>query len=90
MLAPLAVLRDTGLKRARGRRNNKDGNICLRRPRDHSLDEVSVALNINDREVVLARLDLPLGNVDHDTTLTLSLQVVNDARGLERAIAELL
>ena len=70
--------------------NNKDSNIGLRRPRDHVLEHVTVARSIDDREVVLARLDLPLGNVDHDTTLTLSLQVVNDARGLERAIAELL
>ena len=44
---------------------------------------------IDDREVVLARLKLPQRNVDRDTTLTLSLQVVEDPRVLERALAKL-
>ena len=33
---------------------------------------------IDDGEVVLARLELPWGNVDRDPTLTLTLQVVLD------------
>ena len=45
---------------------------------------------VDDREVVLARLELPQRNVDRDTTLTLRLQVVQDPRVLERALPELL
>ena len=39
---------------------------------------------------MLVRLELPLGNVDRDTTLTFRLQVVLDQGVLERAIAQLL
>ena len=49
-----------------------------------------MARSIDDREVVLARLELPLGNVDRDTTLSFRLQVVKDPRVLERALAQLL
>ena len=45
---------------------------------------------ISDREVVLVGLKLPQRDVDRDTTLTLSLQVVMDPRVLERALADLL
>ena len=49
-----------------------------------------MARSINDREAVLARRKLPQKNLDRDTTLTLSLQVVFDQRGLERALPKLL
>ena len=88
VLARLPVLRWTNIKLARCRRNNKDSIIRLRRPRDHVLDEVTMARSIDDREVVLARLELP-GNVDRDTTLTFRLQAVKDQRVLERDIAQL-
>ena len=88
MLARLAVLRDTGLKLTRGRRNINDNIIRLRRPRDHVLDEITMARCINDREVVLTCLKLPERNVSRDTTLTLSLQVVFDSLAQERALAK--
>ena len=48
-----------------------------------------MARSINDCEVVLARRKLPQKNLDRDTTLTLSLQIVKDPRVLERALPKL-
>ena len=88
MLARLAVLRDTGLKLTRGRRNIKDNIVRLRRPRDRVLDEVTMARCIDGRGGVLARLELPQRDVGPDSTLTLSLQVVFDSLVQERALAK--
>ena len=54
-----------------------------------TLDEITVARGINDGDLVLARLELPEGNVDGDTTLTLSLELVKNPGVLEGALSEL-
>ena len=56
---------------------------------NHVLDEVTVTGGVDDGVVVLGRLELPQGNVDGDTTLTLGLQFVEDPGVLERALAHL-
>lgn len=43
----------------------------------------------NDGDIVLGSLELPEGNVDGDTTLTLGLELVKNPRVLERALSEL-
>ena len=43
----------------------------------------------NDGNLVLAGLELPEGNVDGDTTLTLSLELVKHPGVLEGTLAEL-
>ena len=48
----------------------------LRSTRDHVLDEVTVARRINDRAVVLGRLELPQRDIDGDAALALRLQLV--------------
>ena len=48
-----------------------------------------MARSIDGREVVLVLLQLGQPNVDRDSTLTRSLQVVKDPRVLERALAKL-
>ena len=63
--------------------------LYLRCTGDHVLDEVSVSRGINDCDVVLGGLKLPQGNVDGDTTLSFSLQLVQHPGILERAFAHL-
>ena len=46
----------------------------LRGTSDHVLDEVTVTRGIDDGHVELGSLELPQGNVNGDTTLTLGLQ----------------
>lgn len=43
----------------------------------------------NDGDMVLRGLELPEGDIDGDTTLTLGLQLVEDPGILERTLAEL-
>lgn len=43
----------------------------------------------NDGDIVLGSLELPQGNVDGDTTLTLGLQLVKDPGVLEGTLAQL-
>ena len=57
---------------------------------DHVLDEISVSWGIDDGEDSLLRLELPEGDVDGDTTLTLGLQLVQHPGVLEGALAGLL
>jgi hypothetical protein len=48
-----------------------------------------VARGVNDGDLVLGGLELPEGDVDGDTTLTLGLELVKNPGVLERALAEL-
>lgn len=43
----------------------------------------------NDGDIVLGSLELPEGNVDSDTTLTLGLELVEDPGVLEGTLAKL-
>lgn len=54
---------------------------------DHVLDEITVSGGVNDGDVVLGGLELPEGNVDGDTTLTLGLKFVKDPCVLEGTLA---
>ena len=56
---------------------------------DHVLDEITMARGINDSNTVLGGFELPQGDVDGDTTLTLSLQLVQHPGILEGAFAHL-
>ena len=88
VLTSLAVLQDARNKIARQTQQQGHQHPLLR-SRGHVLDEVTVALIVDDREVELVRLKLPRRDVSRDTTRTLSLQVVKDPHVLERALAEL-
>ena len=62
----------------------------LRGTSDHVLDEVTMTRGVDDCNVVLGSLKLPESDVDGDTTLTLSLQLVQHPGVLEGALAGLL
>jgi len=81
------IIRDTSL--VVGSINNEDSNIGLRGTSNHVLDEVLVAGSINDGEVELLGLELPEGDIDGDTTLTLSLELVENPSVLEGTLTDL-
>ena len=62
----------------------------LRGTSDHVLDEVTMSRGVDDGNIVLRSLKLPESDVDGDTTLTLSLQLVQHPGVLEGALAGLL
>jgi hypothetical protein len=50
-----------------------DSAIGLRRSSDHVLDEITMSRGVDDGDVVPGGLELPEGDIDGDTTLTLGL-----------------
>lgn len=78
MLTGLAILGDTSLELTSTGSDNQDSAIGLGGTSDHVLDEVTVTGGINDGDLILGSLELPEGNVDGDTTLTLSLELVKN------------
>ncbi len=70
-----------------GRVDDKDSHIGLGGTSDHILDEITMSGGINHSELVLGGLELPESDIDGDTTLTLSLQVIKNPGVLERRLA---
>ena len=89
VLTGLAILGDTSLELTSTGGNDEDSAVGLGGTSDHVLDEVTVTGGVNDGDLILGGLELPESNVDGDTTLTLSLQLVKDPGVLEGTLAEL-
>jgi len=89
VLTSLAILGDTSLELTSAGSNDENGAVGLGSTSDHVLDEVTVTGSVNDGDIVLGSLELPEGNVDGDTTLTLGLELVKNPRVLEGTLAEL-
>merc|ERR1719510_1074635 len=90
VLPGLAVLGDAGLELTSSGGDDQHSAISLGGTGDHVLDEVTMSGGINDGHVVLGSLELPESDVDGDTSLTLSLQLVEHPGVLEGALAGLL
>merc|ERR1719510_794421 len=90
VLSGLTVLGDAGLELASSGGDDQHSTVSLGGSGDHVLDEVTMSGGINDGHVVLRGLKLPESDVDGDTTLTLSLQLVKHPGVLEGALAGLL
>merc|ERR1719295_1871168 len=90
VLTSLTVLGDTSLEFTGSGSDDEYTAISLGSSSDHVLDEITMSGGINDGDVVLASLELPEGNINGDTTLTLSLQLVQNPGVLEGALAHLL
>jgi len=88
VLTSLAILGDTSFELTSTGSNDENGAVSLRGTSDHVLDEVTVTGGINDGDIVLGSLELPEGNVDGDTTLTLGLELVKHPRVLEGTLSE--
>jgi len=89
MLTSLAILGDTSLELTSAGSNDEDSAVSLGGTRDHVLDEITVTWGINDGDIVLGGLELPEGDIDGDTTLTLGLELVEHPGVLEGALAQL-
>jgi hypothetical protein len=89
VLTSLAILGDTSLELTSTSGNDENGTISLGGTSDHVLNEIAMAGGIDDSDVVLGRLELPEGDIDGDTTLTLGLELVKNPGILEGALAEL-
>jgi hypothetical protein len=70
-------------------RDDEHGAVGLRSSGDHVLDEVAVSRGVDDRHVVVLRLELPEGDVDRDSALALCLQLVQNPSIFEGAFAHL-
>jgi hypothetical protein len=86
MLTGLAILGDTNLKTISGGVNDKDNIVTLGGTSDHVLDEVTVSRGINDGSIVLGGLKLPQSNINSDTSLTLSLELIKHPSILEGSL----
>jgi hypothetical protein len=89
MLLGLTIRGDTSLETTVRRIDNDDSNIGLRSTSDHVLDEITMARGIDNGERVLGGLELPQGDIDGDTTLALSLEVIKNPGILERRLTHL-
>merc|ERR1712002_135697 len=90
VLTSLAVLGDTSLEFTGAGGDDQDTAIGLGSSSDHVLDEITMSGGVDDGDIVLASLELPESDIDGDTTLTLSLQLVQNPGVLEGALAHLL
>jgi len=85
----LAILGDTSFEFTRTGGNDEDGTISLGGTSDHVLDEITMSGGIDDGNVVLWSLELPESDINGDTTLTLSLELVQNPGVLEGTLAHL-
>jgi len=90
VLASLAVFGNAGLELSVSGGDNQYAAIGLGCSGDHVLDKIPVSWGINDGDVVVLGLELPQSNVNGDTTLTFSLEFVQNPGILEGALAHLL
>merc|ERR1719154_599137 len=90
MLSGLSILGNASLELTSSGGNNQNTTISLGSSSDHVLDEIPVAGGVDDGDIVLGGLELPESNVNGDTTLTLSLQFVENPSILERTLARFL
>ena len=83
VLSGLSVLGDTGLEFTGTGSDDEDSAVSLGSTGDHVLDKVSVAGSVNDGDHVFGGLELPQGDVNGDTSLSLGLQFVQHPCVLE-------
>jgi len=90
VLSGLSSLGNTGFELSLSGSDDENGAIGLRSTSNHVLDEISVAWGVDDGEVVFRRLELPEGNVDGDSSLSLGLELVQDPGVLEGGLSDFL
>jgi len=88
VLASLTILRDTSFELTSTGGDDEDSTISLRGTGDHVLDEISVTRSVDDSNHELRGLEFPESDIDGDTTLTLSLELVEHPSILEGTLAE--
>ena len=89
VLTGLAILGEASFETTDIRGDHEDGGIGLGGTSNHVLDEISVTWGIDDGEDSLVGLELPESDINGDTTLALSLQLVEYPSVLERSLTGL-
>jgi hypothetical protein len=89
VLSGLSVLGDTSLELSNTTGDDEDSAIGLGSTSDHVLDEISVTGSINNGDHVSRGLELPERDIDGDSSLSLSLQLVKNPSVLEGSLTEL-
>jgi len=88
VLTGLAILGDTSFELTSTSGDDKNGAVSLGGASDHVLDEITVAWGVDDGDIVPRGFELPESDIDGDTTLTLSLELVEHPSVLEGALSE--
>jgi hypothetical protein len=86
VLTSLAILGDTSLETALRRVDDQHSDVGLGGSGDHVLDEITVSGGVDNSELEIGRFELPKGNIDGDTTLTLGLEVIQNPGILEGSL----
>ena len=89
MLCGLSILGETGLEATNIVSNHRDSCISLGGTGAHVLDVISMTCGVNDVEDLLVRLEFTESDINGDTTLTLSLQLVENPNVHERSLTGL-
>jgi hypothetical protein len=89
VLTGLTVLGITSLELTSTSSNDENSNISLGGTGNHVLNEITVTRGINDGEEVLLSLELPEGNINGNTTLTLGLHLIKDPGVLEGTLTNI-
>jgi len=88
VLTSLAILGDTSLELTSTGSDDEDSAIGLGGTSDHVLDEITMTGSVNDGDIVLRGFELPESDINGDTTLTLSLELVEHPSVLKGTLAE--
>jgi hypothetical protein len=78
VLSSLTLLGETSFETTLITSDHEYGGISLGGTSDHVLDEVSVAWGINDGEDSGGRLEFPEGDINGDTSLAFSLELIKN------------
>nr|KYP42507.1 hypothetical protein KK1_036089 [Cajanus cajan] len=89
MLTSLSILGNSSFKTTSSGIDDKNSTVSLGCPSNHILNEIPVSRSINDCAVVLGGLKLPQGNINCDSSFTLSLKLVKHPCILERPLVHL-
>jgi len=89
MLASLAILGDARLEFTDTTGNDENSTVSLGGASNHVLDKITVTRGVNDSNHKSGGLELPEGDIDGDTALTLGFQLVKHPSIFERAFPKL-
>jgi hypothetical protein len=89
VLSGLSFLGDTSLELSLGGSDHKDGAVSLGSTSDHVLDEISVSGGIDDGEVIFGGLELPKGDINGNTSLPLTLELVHNPGVFEGGLSHI-
>jgi hypothetical protein len=83
----LAILGDTSLEFTSTSSNDENGAVSLGSTSDHVLDEIAMTWGVDNSDHIAGSLKLPESDIDGDTTLALSLELVKNPGIFEGAFA---